>query len=123
MTNLDFGLYAHGRKGLHNTDAEASCEKKIMSFTHGFIDDDILFLAIFKKIPGELPRLDYWNVGVLRNFFPKKSEFFMKIFFFFFNFFCVILVEDHVIYDKSKWEIVTFNNHWDFLKSMLTSII
>ena len=30
--------------------------------THGFIDDDILFLAIYKKIAGKLPRLDYRNV-------------------------------------------------------------
>ena len=27
-----------------------------------FIDDDILFLAIYKKIAGKLPRLDYRNV-------------------------------------------------------------
>jgi hypothetical protein len=30
--------------------------------THGLIDDDILFLAIYKKIAGKLPRLDYRNV-------------------------------------------------------------
>ena len=33
-----------------------------LGFTHGFIDDDILFSAIYKMIAGKLPRLDYRNV-------------------------------------------------------------
>ena len=67
-------LYAHGREGKHNTDAEASCENKNkkMSFTHGFIDDDLLFLAIYKKIAGELPRLNYWNV--MRRGIQREGE-------------------------------------------------
>ena len=44
-------------------------------------------------------------MGILRNFFPKKSAFFQKKNFFF-EYFCAIYVGEHVTFKNAKWEVV-----------------